>query len=65
MANGKTQAVNQEWESLKTQIAEVTNVFGAILFMPMILLVGIAYGIRAGVIAGTEKALSMLKGWSE
>lgn len=65
MANGKAQAVNQEWETLKIQIAEVTNVFGAILFMPMILLVGIAYGIRAGVIAGTEKTLNMLKEWGE
>ena len=64
MANGKAQTIEyQQLEDLKKQIAEVLSVFGAILFMPMTILIGAAYGIRAGVIAGVEKTLEMLKSW--
>jgi hypothetical protein len=65
MANGKAQAaaVDQEWEELKRQITDITKVFGFLLFIPVILLLGLGYGIRAGVIAGAEKTLEMLKSW--
>jgi len=65
MANGKAQAaaVDQEWEDLKRQITDITKVFGFLLFIPVILILGLGYGIRAGVIAGTEKTLVMLKSW--
>jgi len=57
MTNGKAQAaaIDQEWEDLKRQIADVIKVFGFLLFIPVILLLGIGYGIRAGVICGNRK----------
>jgi len=54
-------AGDQEWEDFKKQITEVVSVFGVILFTPVIILIGVGYGIRAGVIAGVEKTLEMLK----
>jgi hypothetical protein len=54
---------NKEWEDLKGQLQEVTMVFGAIMMMPVILLVGLGWGFRAGIIAGAEKTLEMLKSW--
>ncbi len=67
MANGKAQiaAIDQEWEDLKRQTTDVTKVFGFLLFIPVILLLGLGYGIRAGVISGAEKTLEMLKSWGE
>jgi hypothetical protein len=70
MANGKAAeieatALNKEWEDMKKQTAAIVNLFGGLIFMPAILLVGICYGIRAGVIVGFEKTLSMLKGWGK
>ncbi len=64
MANGKA-VEKQQWEDLKKQIAELNRVLGFILFAPVLVLVGIAWGARAGVIAGTEKTLRMLKSWGE
>lgn len=62
--NGTVQAAqDQEWEDLKKQITEIVRLFGGLLFTPVIILVGAAYGIRAGVIAGVEKTLEMLKSW--
>jgi hypothetical protein len=65
MANGKAQAaaIDQEWEELKRQITDFTKVFGFLLFIPVILLLGLGYGIRAGIIVGAERTLEMLKSW--
>ena len=65
MPKNGTQAIatDPEWEDLKKQINEVVRLFGGLLFMPVIILVGVGYGIRAGVIAGFEKTLEMLKHW--
>lgn len=68
MANGKAVAQaaaqkeeTQQWEDFKRQVAETTGVFGFLIFIPAIIVIGAAYGIRAGVIAGTAKTLSMFK----
>lgn len=68
MANGKAQTEtteDAEWGEFKTQIAEFTKVFGSLLFSPVILVVGIAYGLRAGLIAGGGKAISMFQDWGK
>ncbi len=67
MANGKAQiAIEDEmWGEFKGQIAEFVKVFGSLLFLPVILLVGLGYGLRAGFIAGAEKGLSLFRGWGE
>jgi hypothetical protein len=70
MANGKAivqeaTVEDKEWADFKRQLNEIIQVFGGLLFAPFIILVGIAFGIRAGLIAGTEKSLHMLKGWGK
>ena len=64
--NGVTQAIqDKEWEELKTQINSVIRLFGGLLFTPVILIIGFGYGIRAGMLAGTEKVLEMLQLWGD
>lgn len=62
MANGKA-TTEKEWKELKGQLSDVIRLFGGLIFFPVILIVGVGYGIRAGIIAGTEKTLEFLKGW--
>ena len=62
MANGKAVS-EKEWKELKAQLSDVIRLFGGLLFFPVILLVAIGYGIRAGIIVGTEKFLEMLEAW--
>ncbi len=56
---------DKEWEDMKKQITEMLQVFGSLLFLPFILLVAVAFGIRAGVIACAEKTLQMVKAWEK
>jgi len=68
MASGKAQAAaieDQDMSDLKKQINDILRVFGSILFFLPIVFVGTCYGIRAGIIAGTEKTLQLLKSWGE
>ena len=66
MKNGVTQAIqDKEWEELKTQLNSVIRLFGGLLFTPVILIIGFGYGIRAGMLAGTEKVLEMLRVWGD
>jgi len=65
MANGKAAAIDKEWEEFKKQISSVTSLFGWLLFVPVMFLVGIAYGIKTGIIAGAEKTLELMKAWGE
>jgi hypothetical protein len=72
MSNGKAQTIegaaaaeDKQWEDLKKQIREIVTLFGGLVFAPVIILVGICYGIRAGLIVGTEKTLHLLKGWGK
>ena len=62
MANGKAVS-EREWKELKGQLEEVIRLFGGLLFFPVILIVGIGHGIRAGLIVAIEKTLEMIKAW--
>jgi hypothetical protein len=44
---------------------EVLLLFGSLLFLPVVILVGIAHGLRTGIIAGTERALLLFREWEE
>jgi hypothetical protein len=61
--NTAEETTDREWEEFKRQVRSVTIVLGSLLFAPVIILIGVGYGIRAGLIAGTEKTLELLKGW--
>ena len=64
--NGVTQAIqNKEWDDLKKQVNSLIRLFGGLLFTPVILIIGFGYGIRAGMLAGTEKVLEMLRVWGD
>ena len=65
MANGNKAATldDQRWQDFVNQLTEVIQVFGGILMLPIVALFCLGYGFRAGVIAGVEKALQMLKTW--
>ena len=64
--NGTAQAIKKkEWQELKDQLESVIRLFGSLLFTPVILLISLGYGLRAGIIAGTEKSLAMFKDWGE
>ena len=64
--NGVTQAIqDKEWEDLKKQVNSVIRLFGGLLFTPVILAIGFSYGIRAGMLAGMEKVLEMLRVWGD
>ena len=68
MANGKAQAIkaeDQEWADFKKQITEIIRLLGSLLFTPGFILIGICYGLRAGLIVGTEKTLELFKSWGE
>ena len=57
-----SQAIEKkEWQELKDQLESVIRLFGSMLFTPVILLISLACGLRAGIIAGTEKALEMFR----
>jgi hypothetical protein len=64
MANGKSATMDEKnWQDFVSQLTEVIQVFGGILMLPVVVLFCIAFGFRAGVIAGVEKALCLLKTW--
>lgn len=62
MANGKA-TTEREWKELKSQLSDVIRLFGGLLFFPVILIIGIGYGIRAGLIVALEKTLEMMRSW--
>ena len=43
----------------------ILRVFGVLLFGWLFLVVGMAYGIRAGLIVALEKTLELLKEWGQ
>jgi hypothetical protein len=53
----------KNWADFVGQLTEIIQVFGGILMLPVVALFCLGYGFRAGVIAGVEKALQMLKTW--
>ena len=64
--NGTAQAIEKkEWQELKDQFESVIRLFGSLLFLPVIVLIGFLYGLRVGIIAGAEKALIMFRKWGE
>jgi len=67
MANGKAQAQtainDQAFEDLKRNIRETANLFGGLIMFPFLIFLGIAYGLRAGIIVSLRKTLELLKAY--
>lgn len=66
MGNGKAKEArltDAQWEDFKKEITSIIYTFGGILFTPLIILVAIGYGIKAGILVTVEKTLELLKGW--
>jgi hypothetical protein len=66
--NGQVIDIHEEkaeeiWQELSGDLKQVIRIFGGLLFLPVILLLGLGYGLRAGIIAGTEQTLILLKTW--
>jgi len=64
MPNGK-EVSKKEWSLFMEKVSEANKVLGSLIFIPVILIVGMAYGLRAGIIAGSDKALQMFREWGE
>ena len=58
-----TDKEKKEWERFKQSWAEVVRMFGSLLFMPVFIVIGFGYGIRAGIIEGLSVTLSLFKEW--
>ncbi len=54
-----------DWTEFQTKMAEFNKAAGSLLFIPIIVIVGICYGLRAGIISGAGKAISMFSEWGE
>lgn len=52
---------DEEWEDYKKSWAEVIAILGGVIFLPVIAFVSVLYGVRAGMIEGTDKFLHLLK----
>ncbi len=67
MGNGKVQAQtainDQAFEDLKRNIRETANLFGGLIMFPFLIFLGIAYGLRAGIIVSLRKTLELLKAY--
>lgn len=63
--NGTSQPIikDEEWDNLRKRLRSVIMIGGGLLFFPLVLLLGIAYGIKAGLLVTVEETLSMLKAW--
>ena len=67
MANGKAQVIeavaeNQDWKDFTQNFWEILAKCGAVIALPILMIIGLFYGLHAGVIAGAEKTLILFKG---
>ena len=61
IASRQEAEVNQDWEEFKSQFCEILAKCGAVVCLPFLVVIGIFYGIHAGVVAGSEKTLVLFK----
>lgn len=62
--NGKA-ITEKEWAKTKDQLNEIIHLFGGLMFLPAFIIVGIAHGLREGIIAGAYRTLTMFKDWGK
>lgn len=53
-----------EWDKFRREVAGTITLIGSLIFFPAILLLGIAHGIRAGLIEGMSRTLSTYRAWN-
>lgn len=56
------QAENQDWKDFTQNFWEILAKCGAVIALPILMIIGLFYGLHAGVIAGAEKTLILFKG---
>ena len=55
-------AQNQDWTEFTQNFWEILAKCGAVIALPILMIIGLFYGLHAGVIAGAEKTLLLFKG---
>lgn len=55
-------AENQDWKEFTQNFWEILAKCGAVVALPLLMVIGFFYGVHAGVIAGGEKTLELFKG---
>jgi hypothetical protein len=56
------EAENLEWKEFTQSFWEIIAKCGAVVALPILMLIGFFYGLHAGVVAGAEKTLVLFKG---
>ena len=55
-------AQEQDWTEFTQNFWEILAKCGAVIALPILMIIGLFYGLHAGVIAGAEKTLILFKG---
>ena len=55
-------AQEQDWTEFTQNFWEILAKCGAVIALPIVMIIGLFYGLHAGVIAGAEKTLILFKG---
>ena len=55
-------AQEQDWTEFTQNFGEILAKCGAVIALPILMIIGLFYGLHAGVIAGAEKTLLLFKG---
>ena len=55
-------AQEQDWTEFTQNFWEILAKCGAVIALPILMIIGLFYGLHAGVIAGAEKTLLLFKG---
>ena len=53
----------KEWIEYKREISKIVGMFGSLIFFPFIVVVGIGFGVREGLIAALKKTAQMFIAW--
>jgi len=62
MPNGDKKT-DKAWCAYLKQLEDGLHMIGSLIFFPFFLIIGIGYGLRAGIIEGIKRTLSMMEEW--